>query len=180
MWENQYDYIPTQESIIVPELAYVLEYMPWFRIYGKPYLLSEDERQRQICVQRERQGPLNPRRRDDDVSSSTAPIKSPGPATMRTQPLGPTLQLITPTLQPFQIMLGAYPSPFMYPNPYMFPFSSSMAGWNAWPVSSPLPITSSGRPIYRLQSHEGSHDVPFESSSFYQSPSPYVMQTPPP
>ncbi|MBA0875792.1 hypothetical protein Goshw_011758 [Gossypium schwendimanii] len=31
--------IPTRESIIVLELAYVPEYMPWFRIHGKSYLL---------------------------------------------------------------------------------------------------------------------------------------------
>ncbi|MFQ6623958.1 hypothetical protein Gotur_003593 [Gossypium turneri] len=48
MWEDRYDYIPTREPIIVPELAYVLEYMPWFRINGKPYLLSLEERQRPI------------------------------------------------------------------------------------------------------------------------------------
>ncbi|MFQ6671594.1 hypothetical protein Gotur_036094 [Gossypium turneri] len=48
MWEDQYDYIPTQEPIIVPELACVSEYMPWFRIYGKLYLLSPKERQRLI------------------------------------------------------------------------------------------------------------------------------------
>ncbi|KAG8484253.1 hypothetical protein CXB51_022760 [Gossypium anomalum] len=28
MWENRYDYIPIRESIIVPELACVAEYMP--------------------------------------------------------------------------------------------------------------------------------------------------------
>ncbi|KAG8497430.1 hypothetical protein CXB51_008751 [Gossypium anomalum] len=50
MWKNRYDYIPTRESIIVPELACVPEYMPWFRIHGKPYLLSEEERRRQIRV----------------------------------------------------------------------------------------------------------------------------------
>ncbi|KAK5771109.1 hypothetical protein PVK06_047284 [Gossypium arboreum] len=44
IWENRYDYIPTREQIIVPELAYVPKYMPWFRIHGKPYLLSEEER----------------------------------------------------------------------------------------------------------------------------------------
>ncbi|KAH1096956.1 hypothetical protein J1N35_013877 [Gossypium stocksii] len=70
MWENRYDYIPTREPIIVPELACVPEYMPWFRIHGKPYLLSEEERRRQIRVQRERRGPLNPRRRDDHASLS--------------------------------------------------------------------------------------------------------------
>ncbi|KAG8481055.1 hypothetical protein CXB51_025867 [Gossypium anomalum] len=43
MWEDRYDYIPTRELIIVPELACLPEYMPWFRIHGKPYLLSEEE-----------------------------------------------------------------------------------------------------------------------------------------
>ncbi|KAG8483347.1 hypothetical protein CXB51_022549 [Gossypium anomalum] len=118
--ENRYDYIPTRELTIVPELACVAEYMPWFRIHGKLYLLSEEERRRQIRAQRKRRGPLNPRRRDDDAGPSTAP----------TQSSGPTVQPTTPTSQPFQIMTGAYPSPYMYPNPYMFPFPSPMAGWN--------------------------------------------------
>ncbi|MFQ6651861.1 hypothetical protein Gotur_024021, partial [Gossypium turneri] len=34
-------------------LACVPEYMPWFRIHGKPYLLTLEERQRQIRVGRE-------------------------------------------------------------------------------------------------------------------------------
>ncbi|KAG8481464.1 hypothetical protein CXB51_026217 [Gossypium anomalum] len=122
MWEDRYDYIPTREPIIVPELACVPEYMPWFRIHGKPYLLSEEERQRQLRAQRERRGPLNPRRRDDDAGPSTAPTQSPGPATRPTQSPGPTVQPSTPTTQPLQMMLGTYPSP------YMFPFSSPMAG----------------------------------------------------
>ncbi|MBA0728976.1 hypothetical protein Golax_022745, partial [Gossypium laxum] len=46
MWKNRYDHIPTREPIIVPELACVLDYMPWFRIHGKPYLLSEEQRRR--------------------------------------------------------------------------------------------------------------------------------------
>ncbi|MBA0673709.1 hypothetical protein Goklo_024711, partial [Gossypium klotzschianum] len=61
IWEDRYDYIPTREPIIIPELACVPEYMPWFRIHGKPYLLSAEERQQQLRVQRERRGPLNPR-----------------------------------------------------------------------------------------------------------------------
>ncbi|MBA0877773.1 hypothetical protein Goshw_016503 [Gossypium schwendimanii] len=44
MWEDRYDYIPTREPIVIPKLAYVPEYMPWFRIHGKPYLLSIEER----------------------------------------------------------------------------------------------------------------------------------------
>ncbi|MBA0875683.1 hypothetical protein Goshw_007887 [Gossypium schwendimanii] len=61
MWEDRYEYIPTREPIIIPELACVPKYMPWFRIHGKPYLLMAEERQRQIRVQRERRRPLNPR-----------------------------------------------------------------------------------------------------------------------
>ncbi|MBA0876931.1 hypothetical protein Goshw_009630, partial [Gossypium schwendimanii] len=60
MWEDRYEYQPTREPIIIPELACVLEYMTWFRIHGKPYLLTLEERQRQIRVGRERRGLLNP------------------------------------------------------------------------------------------------------------------------
>ncbi|KAH1056659.1 hypothetical protein J1N35_034724 [Gossypium stocksii] len=55
-----------------------------------------------------------------------------------------------------------------------------MAGWNPWPGSSPFLITPSQPPIYRPSSHEGSHEALSGSSSFYQSPSPYRVQTPPP
>ncbi|KAK5812622.1 hypothetical protein PVK06_028058 [Gossypium arboreum] len=50
IWEKRYDYIPTREPIIVPELACMPEYMPQFRIHGKLYLLSEEERRGKICV----------------------------------------------------------------------------------------------------------------------------------
>ncbi|MBA0875602.1 hypothetical protein Goshw_024925 [Gossypium schwendimanii] len=52
-WENQYDHIPTREPIIVLELACVLNYISWFRIHGKPYLLSEEQRCQKIYVERE-------------------------------------------------------------------------------------------------------------------------------
>ncbi|XP_052477755.1 serine/threonine-protein phosphatase 7 long form homolog [Gossypium raimondii] len=78
MWGDRQEYIPTWEAIIVPELACVPEYMPWFRIHGKPYLLTPEQRQRQIRVERERREPLNPRRQDDEGSPSTRPRCSPG------------------------------------------------------------------------------------------------------
>ncbi|KAG8473493.1 hypothetical protein CXB51_035656 [Gossypium anomalum] len=43
-------YIEMWEPIIVPELACVPKYKSWFRIHGKPYLLFEEERRRQIRV----------------------------------------------------------------------------------------------------------------------------------
>ncbi|KAG8497312.1 hypothetical protein CXB51_008523 [Gossypium anomalum] len=155
--EDRYDYIPTREPIIIPELACVPEYMPWFKIHGKPYLLSKEKRQQQLRVQRKRRGLLNPRRRDDDAGPSTVPTQSPGPATGPTQSSGPIVQPSTPTAQPLQMMPDTYPSPFMYPSPYMFPFSSPMAA------------------VAR-----GIAEGPSRSSSFYQSPSPYGFQTPPP
>ncbi|MBA0638778.1 hypothetical protein Godav_025433 [Gossypium davidsonii] len=45
MWEYRYNYIPTREPIIIPELACVPEYMPWFKIHDKLYFLSAEERQ---------------------------------------------------------------------------------------------------------------------------------------
>ncbi|MBA0611412.1 hypothetical protein Godav_012104, partial [Gossypium davidsonii] len=50
---NRYDHIPTREPIIVPELECNSDYMTWFRIHDKPYLLSEEQRRRQIRVERE-------------------------------------------------------------------------------------------------------------------------------
>ncbi|MFQ6665972.1 hypothetical protein Gotur_032505 [Gossypium turneri] len=50
-----------QHKVDLRQLSCVPEYMPWFRIHGKPYLLTPEERQRQIHVERERRGPLNPR-----------------------------------------------------------------------------------------------------------------------
>ncbi|MBA0753074.1 hypothetical protein Gogos_019880, partial [Gossypium gossypioides] len=101
MWKDRYNYIPTQEPIIIPELECVSEYIPWFRIHSKPYLLSKEKRRRQLRVQRERCDPLNPRRRDDDASPSTVPTQSPDPspglATAPIQSLGLTLQPTTPT-----------------------------------------------------------------------------------
>ncbi|KAK5833428.1 hypothetical protein PVK06_017256 [Gossypium arboreum] len=51
--ENRYDHIPNRKPIIIPELAYTPDYMPWFKIHGKPYLLSKEQRRRQIRVERE-------------------------------------------------------------------------------------------------------------------------------
>ncbi|MBA0875860.1 hypothetical protein Goshw_005756, partial [Gossypium schwendimanii] len=112
MWEDWYENIPTPEPIIVPELACVLEYMPWFRIHGKPYLLTLEERQRQLCVERERRWPLNPVRQHDECSPSTRPrhlpsssstaMQSPGLTRTPTQLPDAAVQSMIPTQPPFQ------------------------------------------------------------------------------
>ncbi|MBA0875657.1 hypothetical protein Goshw_028487 [Gossypium schwendimanii] len=87
MWEDRYDYIPTREPIIILELACVSEYMPCFKIHGKPYLLWVEERQRQLRVQRE-----------------PAPIQSPGPVTAPALSPDPVIQSAIPMVQPFQMI----------------------------------------------------------------------------
>ncbi|MFQ6653752.1 hypothetical protein Gotur_024989 [Gossypium turneri] len=136
--QNRNEYIPTREEIIVPELACIPEYMPWFRIHGKPYLLTPEERQQQIRVGRERRGPLHPKGQDYEGSPSTRPRHSPGsssaamqsPSPMRapTQSPDAPIQQMIPTQAPFPMMPGMFPSPYMYPNPYMYPFPNPMAG----------------------------------------------------
>ncbi|PPR81843.1 hypothetical protein GOBAR_AA38873 [Gossypium barbadense] len=126
--------------------------------------------------QKERRGPLNPRRMDDDADPSTRPKNSPGPSSAPITSSGP---VTTPTQSPNPIMMpGAYPNPFIYPNPYMFPFSSLMTGCSQWPGSFPFLTTPIGPPMYRPSSQEGSQEGPSGSSSFYQTPSPYGFQTP--
>ncbi|KAK5818466.1 hypothetical protein PVK06_023403 [Gossypium arboreum] len=157
IWENQYNHIPDCKLVIIPELACTPDYMPWFRIHGKPYLSLEEQRCRQICVERKQWNPLNTRRRDNETGPSTAPTQSPA---LMPQPT-------TPTSQPLQIMPGAYCSPYMYSNLYMFPFPSPMPSWNALPGVSPFPITPTQQIIYRPSSLEGSHGAPSASSSHY-------------
>ncbi|MFQ6648387.1 hypothetical protein Gotur_021364 [Gossypium turneri] len=105
----------------------MLDYLPLLKIYGfywtnglkhkihgKPYLLTPEERQRQIRVERERRGPLNPRRQDDEGSPSTRPKHSPGSSSAAMQSPGLTraptqssdevIQPMIPTQQPFQMM----------------------------------------------------------------------------
>ncbi|MBA0635388.1 hypothetical protein Godav_029852 [Gossypium davidsonii] len=78
------------------------------------------------------------------------------------------------------MMPGAFPSPYMYPNSYMYPFPSPMAGWSQMPGSAPFPIMPSGPPKYRPVAHQGSQEGPSGSSHFYQSPPTYGFQTPSP
>ncbi|MFQ6653110.1 hypothetical protein Gotur_024675 [Gossypium turneri] len=71
-------------------LACIPEYMPWFRIHGKLYLLTPEERQRQIRVGRERRRPLNPRRQNYEGSPATRPRQSPGSSSAAMQSSSPT------------------------------------------------------------------------------------------
>ncbi|MBA0618630.1 hypothetical protein Godav_027943 [Gossypium davidsonii] len=44
MWDNRYEFLPTRNAIVALELACDSDYMPWFRIYGKPYLYGKEAR----------------------------------------------------------------------------------------------------------------------------------------
>ncbi|KAG8496458.1 hypothetical protein CXB51_007558 [Gossypium anomalum] len=174
-WNHLGSYVGIPTAL--EDIRLLLDQRSKVQIHGKLYLLLEKQKHQQIRVERERRSPLNPRRMDDSTGPSTAPIQSSGP----------TPQPMTPTPQPLQIMPGAYPSPYMYPNSYMFPFPSPMPGWNAWIGVSPFLMTLAQSLIYRPPLPKGSHEALSRSSSYYQSLSPYgiqtlplwVMQTPP-
>ncbi|XP_052481157.1 uncharacterized protein LOC128035455 [Gossypium raimondii] len=175
MWENRNEYLPTREPIIVPELACIPEYMPWFRAHGKPYLLTPEERRRQIRVGREMCGPQNPRGQNYEGSPSTRPKHSPGSSSA-------TMQSPSPTRAPTQSPGAAIQQ--MIPTHSPFPM---MPGWSQMPGSAPFPVMPSEPPITRPSAQEGSQGGPSGSSPFYQSPathgfqtpSPFMMQTPP-
>ncbi|KAK5811438.1 hypothetical protein PVK06_026769 [Gossypium arboreum] len=54
---GMYEFLPTCEAIVAMELDCYLEYMPWFRVHGKLYLLGKEARGRQPHTRRPRQGP---------------------------------------------------------------------------------------------------------------------------
>ncbi|MFQ6655311.1 hypothetical protein Gotur_025926 [Gossypium turneri] len=89
-------------------------------------------------------------------------MQSSGPTKAPTQS---AVQPMIPTQPPFQMM----------------------PGWSQMPGSTLFPIMLSGPPMYRPATHEGSQGGPSGSSPFYQSPptyrfqtpSPFLMQTPP-
>ncbi|MFQ6652543.1 hypothetical protein Gotur_024358, partial [Gossypium turneri] len=170
MWENQNEYLPTREQIIVPELACVPEYMPWFRIYGKPYLLTPEERGQDY------EGSPSTRPRHSPGSSSAA-MQTPSPTRAPTQSPDAAIQQMIPTQSSFPIMPGMFPSPYMYPNPYTYPFPNPMAGWSQMPGSAPFPVMPSGPLITRPAAQEGSQGGPSGSSPFYQSPATYGCRT---
>ncbi|MFQ6653984.1 hypothetical protein Gotur_025130, partial [Gossypium turneri] len=106
MWENRHEYLPTWEQIIVSELACIPEYMPWFRIHGKPYLLTPEERQQDY------EGSPSTRPRQSPDSSSAA-MQSPSPTRTLMQSPDAAIQQMIPTQPPFPMMPGVFSSPYM-------------------------------------------------------------------
>ncbi|MBA0723172.1 hypothetical protein Golax_003780 [Gossypium laxum] len=82
IWNNRYNFLLIRNTIFVPELACYPDYMPWFRIHGKPYLLNEENRRRHPHTSRPRWAPLNP------MSGETGPSSVPTqePASMASAP----------------------------------------------------------------------------------------------
>ncbi|MBA0613289.1 hypothetical protein Godav_013749 [Gossypium davidsonii] len=88
IWNIRYDFLPSHDAILIPELAYDLNHIPWFRIHGKPYLLGEEARRRHPHTSRPRRPPLNPMGGETGLSSAptqelvltaSAPMPSPYP-----------------------------------------------------------------------------------------------------
>ncbi|MBA0552392.1 hypothetical protein Golob_023207, partial [Gossypium lobatum] len=59
--QRRYDYLPTCEPFLTPELVTSADYIDWLRHNDKLYLLSNVERSRQCCLRRSRRASNNPR-----------------------------------------------------------------------------------------------------------------------
>ncbi|MBA0662007.1 hypothetical protein Goklo_006213, partial [Gossypium klotzschianum] len=54
IWDRKKDFIPTREPFFTPETVTSSEYMTWFRLAGKLYLLLVEARSRQFHLRRQR------------------------------------------------------------------------------------------------------------------------------
>ncbi|MBA0777939.1 hypothetical protein Gotri_005886, partial [Gossypium trilobum] len=63
IWDYRNDFIPMHKPFFAPKTTTSAKYMPWFRLFSKPYLLSVEARSRQIRLRRPRQPPQNRRSR---------------------------------------------------------------------------------------------------------------------
>ncbi|MBA0662249.1 hypothetical protein Goklo_006413 [Gossypium klotzschianum] len=52
IWNNRYKFLPPHKAVVALELACDPENMPWFRLLGKPYMLSEEDRSGQSHTMR--------------------------------------------------------------------------------------------------------------------------------
>ncbi|MBA0765837.1 hypothetical protein Gotri_014958, partial [Gossypium trilobum] len=67
-WDRMIDFLPIRESFFLADTTICLEYLSWFRLAGKPYLLSVEARSRQLrqksrthFIYRAEMGPLPPK-----------------------------------------------------------------------------------------------------------------------
>ncbi|MFQ6622890.1 hypothetical protein Gotur_002578 [Gossypium turneri] len=121
MWNNQDEFLPHYEAIFAPKLACYPEYMSWFRLVGKPYLLSEEDRSGQPHTNRPQQLPTHPK--CDKV----------GPSSTRMQESTSTLMPTPPSGQYMSSYSGAYANTIIFTQaPYIpphFSTSTSMSGF---------------------------------------------------
>ncbi|MBA0756473.1 hypothetical protein Gogos_021851 [Gossypium gossypioides] len=59
--------------IFTPELVYYPDYMPWFRVHGKPYLLGEEARAKPPHARRPQWAPRNPKRGGHNKADEVGP-----------------------------------------------------------------------------------------------------------
>ncbi|MBA0754519.1 hypothetical protein Gogos_020497 [Gossypium gossypioides] len=69
--ERRYDYLPTHEPFLTPELVISLDYLDWLKHNGKPYLLPTAKKSRQLHCRRRRRRPINLRLREHTVGGLT-------------------------------------------------------------------------------------------------------------
>ncbi|MBA0575122.1 hypothetical protein Golob_028036 [Gossypium lobatum] len=70
---HKYDFLPTRDAVLVLDLTCDPYYMSWFRIHGKPYLLTEEDGRQRSHTSRQQWAPLN--LRGGETGPSSAPTQ---------------------------------------------------------------------------------------------------------
>ncbi|MBA0792397.1 hypothetical protein Gohar_016897 [Gossypium harknessii] len=158
IWNNRYDFLPTREAIVVPELTCILQYISWFRIHGKPYLYGK---RRQI-----------------------APMQELAPTTAPSMVAPPTGQYVPSYSSVYTNSIFFTQAPYIPPH---FSTSTSMLGFVFGALSlmyyMPMPSTFSTT-TYRPSMFQAPIESPLIMSSVYKTQYSYtlsllVIQTPP-
>ncbi|MBA0642775.1 hypothetical protein Goklo_027116 [Gossypium klotzschianum] len=126
------------------------DYMSWFRIHGKPYLLGEEVRCRHPHKSRPRQPPLNPR--GGKANPSSTPVQESALMASAAMPSPHSLQFV-PLMSGWAI---GHPSSMWYT-----------------PKSSHFPMIVTSTMMYRSSMHEAPTESAIIIPSAYRTPHSY-------
>ncbi|MBA0753523.1 hypothetical protein Gogos_000020, partial [Gossypium gossypioides] len=146
-----------QQSISV--LACYPDYMSWFRIHGKPYLLEEEARRRRPHMSRPRRAFLNPK--GGEAGPSSVPAQEPA------QELAPASSALPPS-----------PYPLHYVSPYSgWTVGHPSAMWYT-PEPSHFLMTVVPTAMYRSSMHEALMESTLAITSTYGTQHSYAHSLP--
>ncbi|XP_040966160.1 uncharacterized protein [Gossypium hirsutum] len=169
IWSNWYEFLPSREAIFIPDLPCYLEYMPWFRLVGKPYLRSEEDGSGKPHTRRPQRSLTHPR------SSEVGPLfaYTQEPTSMPTPPPGQYMSSYS----------GAYVNPIIFTQARYIPPHFSISPHYTMMQLTFLTTTMSTT-TYRMSMFRPPTKSPVIMPLVYKTqysytPTPMVTQTPP-